>query len=834
MTSTGLRSGPSVRGLVVVLLVAALVVAAPIRPAAASAGWEWVRQFGTAGRDFGNAIARDGVGNLFVAGQTEGDITGATDFGAGSRDAFVVKYDSSGASVWARQIGTAAFDSGNAVATDGAGNVYLAGSTAGTLPDSQAINAGGADAFLAKYAADGTRLWVRMLGTAAADEATGIAVDADGNAFLAGRTGGTLPASADTNAGDTDAFVVRFDSVGAVVWVRQFGSAAADGAAGIARDGAGALVVTGSTAGVMPQSVESAAGGSDAFLMKVGSSGTVAWVRQLGSTATDLGFAVAVAGSGHAVITGRTTGALPGTGGGASTGMFVARYDGSGAPQWVRQTGSGIADEGRGVAIDAEGVAYVAGSWVGSYPLNDALAPSSRNLFTAAYSTTGTRIWIDRLGTDGTDDAYGVVVDGGGAAVMAGTTAGLLPGAPGANRGNEDAYVAKYRYPTVPDAPTVTGVVPTTGGFGAAVAQVEFVAGGDGGTPITAYRATCVPSGGGITRTAEGVESPLVVADLTIGGNYVCSVSATNAFGSGPPSDPAPTYTAIGPPGTPTIASVTPGNGRVTVAVTSPSGNGGSPITGYGVTCEVTGGTGPAVAASGAVSPVIVTGLTNGKSYRCRATATNAFGQSFPSSQSAQFIPAAVPGAPTGVTTRSGATATTTGPLVVSFSPPVVTGGRPITAYSVACTSANGGVARTASGALAPVTVSGATTGKSYTCKVRAANAVGFGAYSAVSAAMIVGSPAAPTLTGVTKPVTGSLRVAFTPNGGNGSPITGFTAGCTSSNGGVQRSVSVSNPALRAVVVTGLTAGKTYTCRVQAVNARGRGLASLSSSAKVP
>lgn len=85
----------------------------------------------------------------------------------------------------------------------------------------------------------------------------------------------------------------------------------------------------------------------------------------------------------------------------------------------------------------------------------------------------------------------------------------------------------------------------------------------------------------------------------------------------------------------------------------------------------------------------------------------------------------------------------------------------------------------------------------------------------------------------MTRPFAGQLRVAYTPNGNNGSVLTGFTAGCVSSNGGVTRSVTVVNPALRAITVTGLSVGKTYTCKVRAVNARGTGLPSNQSGAKI-
>lgn len=189
------------------------------------------------------------------------------------------------------------------------------------------------------------------------------------------------------------------------------------------------------------------------------------------------------------------------------------------------------------------------------------------------------------------------------------------------------------------------------------------------------------------------------------------------------------------------------------------------------------------------------------------------------------------PGLPTGGVARSGSTTTAAGSLVVTFTTPP-TGGSPIATFGATCTSADGGAVRTASGSASPITVNGVTTGKTYTCAVRATNAAGAGPFSAASGAVIVGSPPAPTLTGVTRPNPGRLRVAYTPNGSNGSPLIGFTAGCVSSNGGATGTKTVTDPAQRAVTVTGLTVGKTYTCPVRATNARGTGLPSNPSGTK--
>ena len=93
---------------------------------------------------------------------------------------------------------------------------------------------------------------------------------------------------------------------------------------------------------------------------------------------------------------------------------------------------------------------------------------------------------------------------------------------------------------------------------------------------------------------------------------------------------------------------------------------------------------------------------------------------------------------------------------------------------------------------------------------------------------MIVGSPAPPTGVTAVKVASGQIRVTFTPGANNGSATTSYTATCTSSNGGV---VGSKTGAASPLTVTGLTAGKTYTCTVKGTNARGAGLSSAPSGA---
>jgi hypothetical protein len=274
-------------------------------------------------------------------------------------------------------------------------------------------------------------------------------------------------------------------------------------------------------------------------------------------------------------------------------------------------------------------------------------------------------------------------------------------------------------------------------------------------------------------------------------------------------------------PGAPTAVTATAGNRKAVVAFTAPASDGGNPINAYTVTASPGG-----ASSSSAASPITITGLTNGTAYTFKVTATNAVGTGHASAASKAVIPGTPPTVPTAARAASGSTKAKTGSLTVTFRAPASNGGPPILRYTAKCTSAKGGVTRsgTHSGSTAaPVTVGSATTGKAYTCTVTATNALGTSAASAASAPVTVGAPGAPGKVTVARTAAGRIKASFTPAASNGSPVTSYSASCASSNGGATRAKSgTSSP----ITVTGLTAGKRYTCTVTATNARGKSPAS--------
>ena len=184
--------------------------------------------------------------------------------------------------------------------------------------------------------------------------------------------------------------------------------------------------------------------------------------------------------------------------------------------------------------------------------------------------------------------------------------------------------------------------------------------------------------------------------------------------------------------------------------------------------------------------------------------------------------PPTVPGAPRSVYAVPG-----NAKAKLTWRPPASDGRSAITGYVVTpVKNGSAQAARVFNSTKTSQVITGLTNGAPYRFRVAARNAVGTGA-TASSGGIRVGAPGAPPMPTVSRPASGSLKVKFTAPSGNGAPITSFTATCSSSDGGASGSKSRSN---NPITVTGLTAGKTYRCRVAATNSRGTGLRSAPSA----
>jgi hypothetical protein len=332
-------------------------------------GQLWVRQFGVNGETQARALAPDAVSGVFVAGYTLGSLGSPS---SGQRDVFIARYDAGGTQLWIRQFGTSENDYAYALAPDGVGGVFVAGYTWGSL---RGMNAGERDAFIARFDADGTQLWLRQFGTPEEDQAWALTPDGSGGVVVAGWTRGSLSG---LNAGGRDVFYARYDADGNQLWIRQFGTSEWDIALAVATDGAGGVMVAGRTEGSLGAAN---IGGRDAYIARYGADGTQLWVRQFGTNEDEQAHALATDGAGGVMVAGSTEGSLGGPNAGSED-VFVAQYDADGTQLWIRQFGEFGQDSGWAAAPDGAGGVIVAGPTAGSLGAPNA---GSLDVFLARY-----------------------------------------------------------------------------------------------------------------------------------------------------------------------------------------------------------------------------------------------------------------------------------------------------------------------------------------------------------------------------------------------------------------------------------------------------------------
>src|SRR5439155_1497672 len=199
----------------------------------------WARRFGGPGPDNGFRVALDGKDAVLLTGsiRTSADLGAGPFTVAGGGDAFVAKYAPSGEPMWSKHFGStdaSASTGGFGVRALSSGDVVVSGAFDGSVDfgGGAIASAGGGDAFLARFGADGAHVWSHGFGDAGADDGYAIAVDAGGDVVIAGKFQQNVDfggGASLTSAGANDAFVARLASTdGATRWAKRFGAASQD------------------------------------------------------------------------------------------------------------------------------------------------------------------------------------------------------------------------------------------------------------------------------------------------------------------------------------------------------------------------------------------------------------------------------------------------------------------------------------------------------------------------------------------------------------------------------------------------------------------------------
>ena len=278
-------------------------------------------------------------------------------------------------------VGGSGFDQIDAIANDSSGNLYIVGNTSsGSLWNNTLRPRSSRDVFVAKLNSTATAvLYTTYLGGSGNDFGRAIAVDASGNAYLAGSTGSadfpiTAGAFATSETGRENAFVAKLDATGRIQYSTYLGGAVLDSGVGIAIDSSGAAYIAGQTASPTFPITNGAfqsrfGGGSDCFIAKLNASGSaLLYSTFLGGSKLDACNGIALDSTANAYVTGVTYSinfpsisplqALNGT-----ANAFISKINAAGtALVYSTLVGGSNVDGANAIAVDASGSAYVTGS----------------------------------------------------------------------------------------------------------------------------------------------------------------------------------------------------------------------------------------------------------------------------------------------------------------------------------------------------------------------------------------------------------------------------------------------------------------------------------------
>ena len=201
----------------------------------------WTRLLGTSEADMAMGLTTGLDGSIYVGGSTMGSLDGQV--ANGNSDFFLTKFASDGTKVWTKVLGTSGADLVAGMVTGLDGAIYVSGSTEGALAGQ--TNSGGVDGFFAKYSPDGTLQWIRQFGTSGEDIAYALTIGLDGAIYVGGETNG--PLDGETPIGETDGFLAKYDADGTRQWTRLVGTAVDENAYALTTGLDGSIFVGGAS-----------------------------------------------------------------------------------------------------------------------------------------------------------------------------------------------------------------------------------------------------------------------------------------------------------------------------------------------------------------------------------------------------------------------------------------------------------------------------------------------------------------------------------------------------------------------------------------------------------
>lgn len=412
----------------------------------------WAKCMGGTLSDFSSSIAVDAAGNVY----TTGGFKGTVDFDPNAgmlnlvsttptyTDIFISKLDAAGNLIWAIAIGDTAIEEGISIAVDKWENIFVAGFYKGTVDFDPgpgvfnlSSNNNGYDFFICKLDSTGNFMWAAGIGGTSDDYAFAIAVDSSGNAYTTGYYEGTVdfdpgPLAFNLTSGIfADAYILKLDSAGNLVWAGSLGGLAIEHGRSLAVDNTGNVYTMGdfqNTADFDPGPAIynlTAAGVSDIFISKLDANGNFVWAKTMGGSDYEEGGAMAIDADANIYSTGTFQGIAdfdPGaaifslTSSSNSQDIFISKLDSAGNFLWSKSIGSALSDKGYDIAVAPSGLVYTTGFFFDTVDFDPgpgvtSLTSVSADIFISKLDAGGNFQWAISMGGAYADEGNGIATD---------------------------------------------------------------------------------------------------------------------------------------------------------------------------------------------------------------------------------------------------------------------------------------------------------------------------------------------------------------------------------------------------------------------------------------
>jgi Flp pilus assembly protein TadD len=331
----------------------------------------WQKTFGGSDLDNAYSVQQTSDGGYIIGSSTES-------YGAGNRDVWLVKTDSSGNKLWDRTFGGTEYEETQSVQQTSDGGYIIAGVT-------ESYGAGGSDAWLIKTDSSGNKLWDKTFGGSDLDNAYSVQQTSDGGYIIGGL------------ASSNDVRLIKTDSSGTKLWAKTFGRSSRSSLSYV-------------------NSVQQTSDGGyiiaayDAWLIKTDSSGNKLWDKTFGGSDLDNAYSVQQTSDGGYIIAGVTE-----SYGAGGSDAWLIKTDASGNTRWDKTFGGSNDDGAVSVQQTSDG-GYIIGGWTSSYGLG------GEDAWLIKTDSSGNKLWDKTFGGSDLDNAYSVQQTSDGGYIIAGVT----------------------------------------------------------------------------------------------------------------------------------------------------------------------------------------------------------------------------------------------------------------------------------------------------------------------------------------------------------------------------------------------------------------------------